>query len=202
MPKVEQFTITLRNHTTEQVQGTRLREHEEWRPINGYEGWYEVSNCGRVRSLDRTIAYKDGHVHEYKGRLLKSGTDRDGYLLVSLHKNGKVKAGKVHRLVAQAFIPNPDKLPQVNHKNENKQDNRVSNLEWCSAKYNINYGSGKWRKAESRHVPVCQRMLNGKLVATYRSVTEASIATNIAVGSIVYAYQNGTTSTGYIWEKV
>lgn len=99
---------------------------EEWKNVIGYEGLYEVSNIGNVRNVRRNTLL----------RLSKT----KGYIQVYLYKNG-VKTGlKVHRLVAEAFIPNPDNLPQVNHKDENKMNNRVENLEWCTAKYNSNYG--------------------------------------------------------------
>ena len=114
---------------------------EIWRPIVGYEGLYEVSSYGRVRSLDRY----DSNNHFLKGRILKLCADKDGYLNVGLSSNNKVKKYKVHRLVAEVFIPNPNNLPQVNHKDENPSNNRVENLEMCDAKYNSNYGSRKDR---------------------------------------------------------
>ena len=113
---------------------------EIWRPVVGYEGLYEVSNTGRVRSLDRYVRRN----YFKKGRILKLN-DRRGYLFVELCLNNKTKNFSVHRLVAQAFIPNPDNLPQVNHIDEDKLNNRVENLEWCDSKYNSNYGTRKDR---------------------------------------------------------
>ena len=112
---------------------------EIWRPIVGYEGLYEVSSYGRVRSLDRYVNNNSFR----KGKVLSPGKDTIGYLFVVLSCNGKCKTIRVHRLVAQAFIPNPDNLPEINHINEDKTDNRVDNLEFCNRKYNINYGSRK-----------------------------------------------------------
>lgn len=114
---------------------------EEWRTVKGYEGLYEVSSLGRVRSLDRY----DRMNRFWKGRILNLHTGTGGYLFVALSSNGKEKNYLVHRLVAQAFLPNPDNLPQVNHRDEVKINNRVENLEWCDREYNINYGTIKDR---------------------------------------------------------
>lgn len=110
---------------------------EIWRPVKGYEGLYEVSSYGRVRSLDKY----DSMNRFYEGRILKLFADRLGYLSVVLYSNSKRKHYLVHRLVAEAFIPNPDNLPQVNHIDENPSNDNVDNLEWCNAKYNSNYGT-------------------------------------------------------------
>ena len=96
--------------------------------VVGYEGHYQVTSCGKVWS------------HK-NGKFLKPRKGSCGYLQVSLSKNGKVKTYSVHRLVAEAYLPNPNRLPQVNHKDENKENNALPNLEWCDQKYNINYGS-------------------------------------------------------------
>ena len=114
---------------------------EIWRPIEGYEGLYEVSNTGRVRSVDRYVKTCYGSYRLYKGKVLSPGKDKNGYLKVVLNCNGKCKTINVHRLTAQAFIPNPDNLPMVNHKDEDKSNNNVDNLEWCTAKYNNTYGT-------------------------------------------------------------
>jgi len=114
---------------------------EEWRPIEGYEGLYDVSSYGRVRSLDR---YDNRNCFR-KGHILKQSNDGRGYMSIVLCLNGIFKRYLIHRLVAQTFIPNPDNLPQVNHKDENKSNNRIENLEWCNQKYNNDYGSRKER---------------------------------------------------------
>lgn len=117
---------------------------EIWKDIEGYEGLYQVSNLGRVKSLNYRRTGKEV--------ILSLHTDKDGYKQISLHKNGKINTYQVHRLVAEAFIPNPDNLPQVNHKIddfEHKSDNRVENLEWCTAEYNTNYGNRNKRASES-----------------------------------------------------
>lgn len=108
-----------------------------WKDIPNYEGMYQVSNLGEVKSLN--------YNHTKCAKLLKISIDNYGYGTVTIDG----KRVKVHRLVAQTFIPNPYNLPQVNHKNENKTDNRVSNLEWCDAKYNCNYGTRNLRMGNS-----------------------------------------------------
>ena len=122
---------------------------EIWRPIKGYEGLYDVSSYGRVRSVDR---YKsnNGGIQWIKERILSPEKDKCGYLQVFLHCNGKQHQRKIHRLVAQTFISNPDNLPCVNHKDEDKTNNRVDNLEWCDAKYNCNYGTRNIRIRETK----------------------------------------------------
>ena len=118
---------------------------EEWRPVVGYEGLYEVSNTGRVRSVDRYVKTCYGSYRLHKGKVLSPGIRPDGYLVVSL----QYRMFRVHRIVAEAFLPNPDNLPQVNHKDEDKSNNRVDNLEWCTAKYNNNYGTARIRAKET-----------------------------------------------------
>ena len=113
---------------------------EEWRDIKGYEGKYQISNLGRVKSLN----YK----HTKKEKILSNVPDTEGYLLVSLYKSGKKKPFRIHKLVAIHFIPNPNNLPEINHKDEDKTNNGVSNLEWCSIEYNLNYGTRNKRISE------------------------------------------------------
>ena len=108
---------------------------EEWKAVPGYEGLYEVSNKGNVRNVRRN-------------KLLRLQKNQ-GYIKVWLYKNGIVTGLRVHRLVAQAFIPNPDNLLEVNHKDEDKTNNSVDNLEWCTRKYNVNYGTRNIRMRET-----------------------------------------------------
>ena len=113
---------------------------EEWKDIEGYEGKYQISNYGRVKSFYKN---KDG-------KILKSHDNGHGYKDITLHKDGEKDHYYIHRLVAIYFIPNPNNLPEVNHKGENKENNTVYNLEWCDREYNLSYNSGRKRRAESR----------------------------------------------------
>lgn len=115
---------------------------ELWKPVVGYEGKYEVSSFGRVMSLNYS---KQG-----EPAIRKLSLDKDGYLNVTLYSLGKPKTLKVHRLVAQAFLENKSNLPEINHIDENKSNNHVENLEWCSRSYNISYGQGSIQRALSK----------------------------------------------------
>ena len=115
-------------------------EKEIWKPIKGFVGYYEISNFGNVRSVKRYVRIRRG-VRIVQSRNKEQFLSPKGYLLVALFKEQKCKKLFVHRLVAFAFVPNPKNLPFINHKNEIKTDNRVENLEWCTAEYNDNYGS-------------------------------------------------------------
>lgn len=189
---------------------------EEWRDIKGYEKFYQVSNLGRVRSLDRVVVkirYKKQLPSSLKGYILKPNKDKDGYLYVVLVKDKQRKTLKIHRLVAQAFIPNSDNLPQVNHKNEDKTDNFVyvdldgtintekSNLEWCDNQYNCNYGTHNQRSAEKRSKPVLQYSLEGEFVKEWVSASEVQRQTGFDrrnVSSCCRGKQK--SSKGYIWK--
>lgn len=141
---------------------------EYWRPVVGYEGLYMVSNLGRVKSLN----YKNtGKEHELSPVLI------GGYKRVLLYKNRNRKHYLVHRLVAMAFLPNPNNLPEVNHKDEDKFNNCVDNLEWCTRKYNNNYGTGIERRVMKRingkdSKVIYQYSLNGDLIKVWPSSKE------------------------------
>lgn len=138
---------------------------EEFKDIKGYEGLYQISNLGRVKSLN--------YRHTGREKILKLKIDKDGYLLICLYKNGKQKFFTIHRLVAEEFIPNPNNLPQVNHKNEIKDDNRMENLEWCTVKYNNIYNGRQKRIAEKISKSVLQiDKTTNEVIAEFPSTIE------------------------------
>ena len=181
--------------------------NEEWRPVKGFEGYYEVSNQGRVRSLDnyRRVCDVNGveHMRFVKGVVRKLQLLPNGYVSVSLKSMGKHRRFNVHRLIAETFIPNPHNLPEVNHKDEDKSNNRVDNLEWCDRLYNANYGTGRQRMIMTKSRQIEQLTLDGRHVAYYDSGNEAARMTNYNRTSIHKAL-NGTQNTayGYQWRYV
>ena len=146
-----------------------MTESEIWKDVAEYEGFYQVSNRGNVRSLARV----DSLGRKCRGRVLKQGYSGGGYPQVDLYKNGKGKIGLIHRLVAEAFIPNPESLPQVNHIDEVKDNNNVENLEWCDARYNSNYGTRDIRKAQAKSKKIRAVNIKTNETVTFNSVKEA-----------------------------
>ena len=123
---------------------------EIWKDIVGFEGLYQVSNIGNVKCLSRTqfVVDKRGRAYtRHKREVLLTPYDMQGYLGVTLYKDTQRCTKAIHKLVAEAFIPNPIHLPQVNHKDERKHNNSIDNLEWCSCSYNINYGTANQRRS-------------------------------------------------------
>lgn len=155
---------------------------EIWKDIEDYEGLYQVSNLGNVKSLG------NGNSNNSKERILKPAKLKDGYLEVSLSKQGKVKCYTIHRLVAEAFIDNSQNLPQVNHKDEDKTNNQVTNLEFCDAKYNINFGSRIQR--------ISKQVLCIETGVIYPSTNEVYRRLGFSQGNISSAC-NGKRKTAY-----
>lgn len=171
---------------------------EIWKPIPGYEGYYDVSNRGRVRSLVRKSKY--GVLSERKTPRINSMSNRRGYYMTWLYKEGEGKHWLVHRLVALAFIPNPNNLPFVNHKDENPKNNRFDNLEWCSRQYNNNYGNRLKRVAKSLSKGYLQYDTEGNLIAEFDTAKQAQESTGIYYTSIkACCIGRYHTAGGYIW---
>ena len=135
----------------------------EWRPIKGYEGLYEISDTGNVKSIPRK------GTRSTEPKIMIVSIYNHGYPQVTLTKHGKGKTARIHRLVADAFLPNPNGLPEINHIDEDKTNNNVNNLEWCTRIYNINYGN---RTAKTRKRTV-QMNMDGVKVSEYESLRAA-----------------------------
>lgn len=162
---------------------------EIWKPIKGFEGFYEVSNLGRVRSLE-SGRWKN------RVKILKPGKLNNGYLKVTLFKDGKPKTFLVHRLVAEHFIPNPLNLPQVNHKDENKENNCFENLEWCDAKYNSNYGTRTKKTCKK----VYQYDKQGNFIREWESTMDVERELSYLHGNISQCCNRKRKSVhGFIW---
>ena len=161
-------------------------QEEIWKDIKGYEGLYQVSNLGRIKSIRFT-----------KEKILKFNIDRYGYSLVGLCVNNIYQKLQVHRLVAQAFIPNSENKPCVNHINELKNDNRAENLEWCSISYNNKYG----KRLEKYSKKVNQYDLLGNFIRQWNNANEAGILLNIPPNNIrMCCVGNLKTSGKFKWK--
>ena len=198
---------------------------EIWKPVVGYEGLYEVSSLGRVRSLDRY----DGRGHRISGCFLKPIINLKGYCRIGLSKDGKAKMFQLHRLVAEAFIPNPDNKPQIDHINTIKTDNTVflnedgsinyekTNLRWVTSKENINNpltktkmqinarkpSKGKYGKEHHNSKPISQYTKDGEFIKTWDSIMDVERGLGIFASSISYCAKGiYKTAGGYIWRYI
>ena len=184
-----------------------MKENEIWKDVSEYEGFYQVSNKGNVRSLDR----RDLRGHRRGGRMLKPIYDKGGYSRVDLCKNGVLKRKTIHRLVAETFLPNPNDLPQVNHRDEVKDNNNVENLEWCDARYNSNHGTRNERMAQAQSKKVIAVNAKTGDVIEFNSTMDAE-RKGYSQGCVAAACRgvyktnygkligDGRTYRGYKWE--
>lgn len=188
---------------------------EIWKDIKGYEGIYQVSNLGNVRSLDRCVncGIKNNSNVIRKGKLIKQNQNLHNYLQVHLSKKNKAKMITVHRLVAEAFLPNPNNLPQINHIDGDKLNNNVNNLEWCTAKENINHSWGLGL-SKPYYFPkgylteysknLCKKVeqydLEGNLLNTFSSISDASRKTTCSISEICKCCRDKSHSThNFLW---
>ena len=169
---------------------------EIWKPVRNYEGLYEVSNMGRVRSLERTAWIGKGCYRTVPERILKARKNRGGYLQVNLYKEGKMKRCSVHQLVAQVFCENLEGYKEINHIDENKLNNRADNLEWCSRSYNMHYGT----RTEKISKPIFSVDKKSGLIMWWKSAKEAEDCTGIAHQNISKCCKGKIKSAGgHIW---
>lgn len=168
------------------------KEIEIWKDIPNYEGLYQVSNWGQVKSLSYNKTGKE--------KIMKPSKDKNGYLHVNLYKDGKRKSFLVHRLVAMTFIPNLENLPIINHKDEDKQNNHVDNLEFCTHEYNLNYGTRNNRMSQAKKIPILQYTKQGVFIREWDSATDVEKELNISQGDISKCCNNNRKSAGkFIW---
>lgn len=142
---------------------------EIWKDIKEFEGYYQISNLGRLRSVDRVITTKAGWTQKNYGKIIKSDClQNSGYIKVDLHKNGKAYPRLLHRLVAEAFCDNSNNYNCVNHKDQNKLNNKADNLEWCTVMYNNHYGDCMQRGAEKQRKEFYQMDMDGNVIKKWK----------------------------------
>lgn len=191
----------------EYIESIRL-DGEEWKDVAGFEGKYKVSSFGRIASLSFQISAGKLRYCR-KQHLLTNTHDKNGYLSVGLVTcKNKNKRYKVHRLVASAFVDNPHSYPIINHKDENKRNNRADNLEWCTCGYNIRYGSGLSRRTHSflSHYSNCKKVAQldnlGNIIKIYPGLRHAAEAVNRDYSAITYSINHNGKCAGYRWAFV
>lgn len=175
---------------------------EVWKDISGYEGYYQISNLGKIRSLDRYANVCGGGKRLVKGRNLKPAKCTNGYYEIHLHCKGERKVLLLHRAVAETFLDNPMNYPEVNHKDEDPANNRADNLEWCTSKYNANYGTRNERMMIGRETkPVIQYNKNGIFVKRWDCMMDACREYNADISSMIRVCKGKQkTCKGYIWK--
>lgn len=176
-------------------------QNEIWKEIKDYTNYY-VSNKGNILNIYEKAIKRNSKEKGIAFRILKPTIDSNGYCCICLYKNNVSKIFKVHRLVAEAFIKNPKNLPQINHKDENKLNNKVENLEWCNSFYNNNYGSRTKKVAKKLSAPVLCCDINGNVIKKYKSiqsVKEDGYNPSKVCGVCKQRYGR-KTHKGYIWK--
>lgn len=176
--------------------------NEIWREICGYEGYYQISNLGRIRSLSRTIIINGNYgkyIRNIKGKILSVIYDKDGYQTITLSKDGKEVKHKIHRLVAITFIPNPNNYKQVNHINGIKSDNCYLNLEWCDNAYNQIHAYKNGLKTTNRIA--CIDLETNKIIKIFPSLPSIKNELNVDLSTVIKVCKNKRNKhKGYKWK--
>lgn len=174
---------------------------EVWKDIAGYEGLYEVSNLGRVRSLDRYVPHRTFGKKFCKGHVMATHINNAGYVTVNLCKHNRYTSYDIHRLVAIAFMENPEGLPEVNHIDENKQNNCIENLEWVTKQQNESHGTKRMRSSEKIKRRIVQYNTDGQIIKEWESPTDAELSISGKITGAISHCAKGKTKTayGYIW---
>lgn len=185
------------------------KSNEEWKDIPGYENLYQASSLGRIKSCAKTICYTNGKIIHRKEKILSLVNSYGQYLTVGLNKNSEHKTYNVHYLIALTFIENPDNLPCINHKDENKYNNTVNNLEWCSYSYNTTYNNAMRTRLNTRNAnnsfgcekKVHQCDLQGNTIRVWNSVRSIERELGYKSSNISSCCLNKRkTAYGYIWK--
>ena len=176
---------------------------EVWKDIKEYKGLYQVSNIGNVRSLNK----KDSLGRRVKGKIMKPVKRKDGYLHITLHKNGKAKHFLIHRLVAEAFVENKNNYKEINHIDENKINNNINNLEWCNRSYNINYGEANKNRRKTllnrRGKKIIQFDKNGNEIKIFPSLMQVVRELGLSKSDLSQCCNGKRKTTGgYRWKYI
>lgn len=172
---------------------------EKWKPVKDYEDYYLVSNLGNIKSIEKRV--KNGQGYRYiPSKILKPHKNKSGYMQVRLYKNKENKNCYIHRLVAEAFISNPNEYREINHIDENPSNNCISNLEWCDRKYNCNYGSHNEKMANSKSIKVIQYDKDFNKLKVWNSLNDIKRNTNFSIGNIcICCKKKRNSANGFIW---
>lgn len=174
---------------------------EVWKDIKNFEGMYQISNMGNVRSLNRVTYNKNGTKVNRVGKIKKQTIDNLGYFHVRLSKDSQTKTFRIHQLVAQAFIDNPNNYRCINHIDEDKTNNSIENLEWCSSKYNLEYSGNTKKACNSNKKQVLQYDLKGNLIKEWESLKSIELELKYSHSAVGQCCRGNTKSShGYVWK--
>ena len=197
------INLNFKQKSTKEKYNPIIEKDSIFKPIKGFENMYEISNYGIIKSVDRNIICKDGQIKPIKSRYIRPADNGSGYKFVYLWKDNKQHRYYVHRLVDETFIPNPDNLPEINHIDNNKNNNHVNNLEWCSYGQNIKHAYKTGLKvATSNHLKrkILQYDKNMNFIKEWECTKDVQRSLGIYHSNIsVCCEGRQKTAGGYIW---